>query len=275
MAVNCAGLTETLLESELFGHVKGSFTGAYRDKPGKLQLAHGGTLFLDEVGEMSLRMQALLLRFLENGEIQPVGSDRTQGTVDVRVISATNRQSARVHCDWRFREDLLYRLSVIHLHIPPLRSRPEDIRAARQRISSRSRDAAVTLRPEAWKVLRAVSSGPATFGSSRTSPSSSSGWRRRVDPSRHRSCRKWCAPFQVADAAARERRRQLADDLYQALVSGGYSFWDHIYPLFLGRDITRHDMRELFATRPDDHARKLSGAAPALPHSEIGLQAVP
>src|SRR5690349_8230136 len=82
VAVNCAGLTESLLESELFGHVKGSFTGAFRDKAGKVSLAHGGTLFLDEVGEMSLRMQALLLRFLENGEIQPVGSDTTR-KVDV------------------------------------------------------------------------------------------------------------------------------------------------------------------------------------------------
>ena len=91
IAVNCAGLTETLLESELFGHVKGSFTGAYRDKPGKLQLANRGTLFLDEVGEMSLRMQALLLRFLENGEIQAVGADHALTTVDVRVIAATNR----------------------------------------------------------------------------------------------------------------------------------------------------------------------------------------
>ena len=79
VAVNCAGVTETLLESELFGHVKGSFTGAYRDKRGKLQLAHRGTLFLDEVGEMSLRMQALLLRFLENGEIQAVGADHVAG----------------------------------------------------------------------------------------------------------------------------------------------------------------------------------------------------
>ncbi len=78
VAVNCAGVTESLLESELFGHVKGSFTGAYRDKVGKLQLANGGTLLLDEVGEMSLRMQALLLRFLENGEIQAVGADTTQ-----------------------------------------------------------------------------------------------------------------------------------------------------------------------------------------------------
>src|SRR5205809_454193 len=85
VAVNCAGITETLLESELFGHVKGSFTGAYRDKIGKLRLAHRGTLFLDEVGEMSLRMQALMLRFLENGEIQAVGSDAARTTVDVRA----------------------------------------------------------------------------------------------------------------------------------------------------------------------------------------------
>jgi len=94
VAVNCAGLTETLLESELFGHVKGSFTGAYRDKAGKLQQAHRGTLFLDEVGEMSLRMQALLLRFLETGEIQSVGAHGSSGIANVRVIAATNRNLA-------------------------------------------------------------------------------------------------------------------------------------------------------------------------------------
>ena len=126
--MNCAGLTESLLESELFGHVKGSFTGAYRDKPGKLQIAHRGTLFLDELGEMSLRMQALLLRFLENGEIQAVGSDRTMCTVDVRVIAATNGNLPELIAAGRFREDLLYRLKVIHLHIPPLRNRKADIR---------------------------------------------------------------------------------------------------------------------------------------------------
>src|SRR5262252_1601299 len=91
VAVNCAGMTESLLESELFGHVKGSFTGAYRDKRGKLQLAHRSTLFLDEVGKMSLRMQALLLRFLKNGEIQAVNTDHSEAQVDVRVIAATNR----------------------------------------------------------------------------------------------------------------------------------------------------------------------------------------
>src|SRR5215210_3697507 len=91
VAVNCAGMPETLLESELFGHVKGSFTGAYRDKLGKLELADQGTVFLDEIGEMTLRMQGLLLRFLETGELQKVGADRAMGKVDVRVIAATNR----------------------------------------------------------------------------------------------------------------------------------------------------------------------------------------
>jgi transcriptional regulator with GAF, ATPase, and Fis domain len=119
VAVNCAGVTESLLESELFGHRKGSFTGAYRDKAGKLQMAHRGTLFLDEVGEMSLRMQAMLLRFLENGEIRPVGADQAHSTVDVRVIAATNRDvDARVQAG-ELRADLLYRLRVVHLAVPP------------------------------------------------------------------------------------------------------------------------------------------------------------
>src|SRR5262245_39754930 len=89
--VNCAGLTETLLESELFGYVKGSFTGAYRDRPGKLESADHGTIFLDEIGEMTPRMQGILLRFLETGEVQKVGSDRIDRRVNVRVIAATNR----------------------------------------------------------------------------------------------------------------------------------------------------------------------------------------
>ena len=138
VAVNCAGVTETLLESELFGHVKGSFTGAYRDKRGKLQLAHRGTLFLDEVGEMSLRMQALLLRFLENGEIQAVGSDHSQARVDVRVVAATNRNLDDLVAAGQFREDFLYRLRVIHLHVPPLRERPEDVHALMRHFLARS-----------------------------------------------------------------------------------------------------------------------------------------
>src|SRR5829696_4343191 len=129
IAVNCAGLPETLLESELFGHVKGSFTGAYRDKPGKLELAHQGTVFLDEVGEMTLRMQGLLLRFLETGELQKVGSERGGSIVNVRVIAATNRNLRHLIDQGQFREDLFYRLNVIHLRIPPLRDRRADIPA--------------------------------------------------------------------------------------------------------------------------------------------------
>ena len=125
--VNCAGLPETLLESELFGHVKGSFTGAYRDKPGKLETAHMGTIFLDEVGEMTLRMQGLLLRFLETGELQKVGADGSGRIVNVRVIAATNRSLRDMIGQGTFREDLFYRLNVIHILVPPLRERRDDI----------------------------------------------------------------------------------------------------------------------------------------------------
>jgi transcriptional regulator with PAS, ATPase and Fis domain len=127
IAVNCAGLSETLLETELFGHVKGSFTGAYRDKLGKLELADTGTMFLDEIGEMTLRMQGLLLRFLETGELQKVGADRMTGRVNVRVLAATNRNLRDMITQGTFREDLFYRLNVIHLAVPPLRDHREDI----------------------------------------------------------------------------------------------------------------------------------------------------
>src|ERR671922_2494668 len=104
--VNCAGIPETLLESELFGYVKGSFTGAYRDRPGKLESADQGTIFLDEIGEMTVRMQGLLLRFLETGEIQKVGAERVVRATDVRVMSATNRSLRDMIGQGTFREDL-------------------------------------------------------------------------------------------------------------------------------------------------------------------------
>ena len=128
-------MTDSLLESELFGHTKGSFTGAYRDRQGKLQAAHRGTIFLDEVGEMSLRMQAMLLRFLENGEIQSVGAQGQPARVDVRVIAATNRNLPELIAAGQFREDLMYRLRVIHLEVPPLRERPRGHQVARRTIS--------------------------------------------------------------------------------------------------------------------------------------------
>lgn len=125
-AVNCALYQDSsLLISELFGHRKGSFTGAHSDRPGLFKRAHGGTIFLDEVGEMSLKVQAMLLRALSEGEIQPLGTDETQ-TVDVRIIAATNRDLAAMAHRRRFREDLYYRLGYIRLHIPPLRDRGSD-----------------------------------------------------------------------------------------------------------------------------------------------------
>src|SRR6185436_3248351 len=127
ITLNCAGVPESLLESELFGHTRGSFTGAWRDRSGVLELAHGGTLFMDEVGEMSLRMQALLLRFLETGEIQRVGADQRNTTVNVRLVTATNRDLLQQIRAGAFREDLYYRLNVIHISIPPLRERREDV----------------------------------------------------------------------------------------------------------------------------------------------------
>src|SRR5205809_6232144 len=127
MTINCAGLPETLLETELFGHVRGSFTDAYHDKRGLLEAANGGTLFMDEIGEMTLRMQALLLRFLENGEVRRVGAERPHTVTDVRLITATNRNLQEAIAGGIFREDLYYRINVVHLRIPPLRERPLDI----------------------------------------------------------------------------------------------------------------------------------------------------
>ncbi len=122
--VNCAGLPETLLESELFGHVKGSFTGAYRDKPGKLEHADEGTVFLDEVGEMTLRMQGLLLRFLETGELQKVGADRAAAAWSTSASSPRRTATcSELIGQGQFREDLFYRLNVIHIWVPPLRER--------------------------------------------------------------------------------------------------------------------------------------------------------
>jgi two-component system nitrogen regulation response regulator NtrX len=124
--VNCAAIPEELIESELFGHEKGSFTGATEKQIGKFELAHKGTIFLDEVGDMSLRTQAKVLRVLQEGEVERIGSQKTI-QVDVRVIAATNKDLEREIDEGRFREDLYFRLSVLPIRVPPLRERPEDI----------------------------------------------------------------------------------------------------------------------------------------------------
>ena len=242
VAVNCAALTDSLLESELFGHVKGSFTGAYRDKPGKLQVAHRGTVFLDEVGEMSLRMQAMLLRFLENGEIQAVGGDGHASRVDVRVVAATNRNLSELIAAGQFREDLMYRLRVIHIEVPPLRERREDIRPLVNLFAQRT-GRSVTFTDAAMQML-VRHRWPGNVRELRNVVEQAVLMTDRdiVDVDQLPAAVRAAAPLLVP---AKERRRQVADDLYNAIVTAGYSFWDHIYPLFLARDITRHDMREL------------------------------
>src|SRR3954468_21470628 len=242
IAVNCAALSEGLLESELFGHRRGSFTGAYRDKIGRLQLADTGTIFLDEVGEMTLRMQALLLRFLESGEIQPVGSDQAPRRVAVRVVAATNRDLAQLIAAGTFREDLMYRLKVVHVHVPPLRHRREDVRPLLQHVIERTRQP-ITLSEAALQALEAYS-WPGNIRELQNVVEQlvwmTAGATIELEhlPPAVRGTKGVGEP-------TRERRRQIADELFDGLLSGRYAFWTHIHPLFLNRDVTRHDLRQL------------------------------
>jgi transcriptional regulator with PAS, ATPase and Fis domain len=158
---NCAALSETLIESELFGHVRGAFTGAIEGRAGIFQLAHGGTLLLDEIGDMSLPMQGKLLRVLQEGEIRPVGG-RDTVRVDVRIVSATHRDLRAMVDRGAFREDLYYRLNVFQIRLPPLRERRDDIGALVEHLladvaSSHGADGVWKVSPGAMEILERYS----------------------------------------------------------------------------------------------------------------------
>jgi transcriptional regulator with PAS, ATPase and Fis domain len=251
VAVNCAGLADGLLESELFGHLKGSFTGAYRDKPGKFEVADQGTMLMDEVGEMSLRMQGMLLRFLETGEIQKIGSDQPATRVNVRIIASTNRNLRQMADEGKFREDLYYRLNVIHLTVPPLRDRREDIpplvehflsRYAERHVGpvrSMTVEAMAMLSDYQWPgnvrelqnvVERIALTGREAVAGAEHLP---------VDLRRARQ------PKLAPDQAFRERRRTISDELYSRMTEQRESFWTAVYPLYVQRDLTRANIRDL------------------------------
>jgi transcriptional regulator with PAS, ATPase and Fis domain len=275
--VNCAGIPETLLESELFGHVKGSFTGAYRDKPGKLEMANGGTIFLDEIGEMTLRMQGLFLRFLETGELQKVGAERIATAANVRVIAATNRNLQEQITQGQFREDLFYRLNVIHLVVPPLRDRREDIPLLIDHF----------LRNFTTKGVSAGATGGNGNGSAPIAGNGQGNGHanghgavvRTIAPEAVAVLTQYAwpgnvrqlenvierlvvtgrrdvigvddlpmevrTPSQIGQRPKRDRRRTVADDLFKKLLEERESFWTAVYPLYMDREITRGNVRDL------------------------------
>ncbi len=255
VTVNCAGLPDSLLESELFGHVRGSFTGAYRDKPGLLEMAPNGTVFLDEVGEMSQRMQVVLLRFLETGEIQRIGADRSHTRVNVRLITATNRELPKEIAAGNFREDLYFRLNVIRMTIPALRERRDDVpllidyyldhyctqhAVPRPEVSAAAMESLMTYRwPGNVRELKNVverialkSVGPLVrpgdLPSEVSRPASRPGALTAGASAPH-------APLQSSQV----------DEMTTAMLQNGESFWTAVYPAFMSRDLTREDLRRI------------------------------
>ena len=253
ITVNCAALTDTLLETELFGHVRGSFTGAYRDRSGALELAHRGTVFMDEIGETSPRMQGLLLRFLEAGEIQRVGSDAVQSRVDVRVIAATNRHLVDSVAAKTFREDLYYRLNVIHIRVPPLRERREDVtQFLKFFLEQFSRQYSVNqpkLAPATLKLLEEY----AWPGNVRELKNIVE---RLVVRASDAEIEPRDLPLEVLRGSALEPRaatptvttapaRSASEALFERMVNGGEPFWTAVYAPFMSRDLTRDDVRAI------------------------------
>jgi transcriptional regulator with PAS, ATPase and Fis domain len=250
VSINCAGVPDSLLESELFGHVRGSFTGAYRDKRGWLETANGGTIFMDEVGEMSLRMQAMLLRFLETGEIQRVGSDSRMAPLNVRVITATHRRLLDAIAEKDFREDLYYRLNVVHIEVPPLRERRDDVPLLiahfLRMFSDAHRRPLAEVSPESMAYLTDYT-WPGNVRELKNITE------RLVLKCRAGRIEVDALPIEVTCARQRVEAVKVAgpveqsvhEELFTRLVQGTETFWSGVYEPFMTRDLTRRTVREL------------------------------
>ena len=248
VTINCVSVPDSLLEPELFGHVRGSFTGAYRDRPGLLEVAHKGTVFLDEVCEMSPRMQALLLRFMESGEIQRVGSDRTQACLDTRVLAATNRDPLELVASKAFREDLYYRLNVIEIKIPPLRERREDIPLLFEhflRVYAEARGIAPpTMSPDAMAAINDFE-WPGNVRQLKNIAE------RLIVRAEHPVIDMADLPPEVVGRprsvtrmpSAAVAERPALEVVFDRMVKHRESFWAVVYPQFMIRDLTRNDLR--------------------------------
>jgi transcriptional regulator with PAS, ATPase and Fis domain len=246
ISVNCAAIPENLLESELFGHEKGAFTGAVARRIGKFEEATGGTLLLDEISEMTLRMQGLLLRFLETGEIQRIGDPRPAVWRDVRTVAATNVELEEAIAAGRFRRDLYYRLNVLRISVPPLRHRREDIPLLLDEFLSRAAAANEVpqprVSPAALQILQEYD------------------WPGNVREVRNIAERLVvCAatdPIEIDDLPVEVLRRLQgpaaiprasfpADVMFERVVARRESFWAVVYDRFMAHDITRQDVRDI------------------------------
>jgi len=252
VCVNCAGIPDSLLESELFGHVRGSFTDAYRDKPGLLETASNGTIFLDEIGEMSARMQAVLLRFLETGELQRVGAARPHARADVRLLTATNRDLQAQISSGGFREDLYFRVNVIRIHIPPLRERLEDLpvllgyylelygRHHHMAVPHLGAEAMDALLAHPWpgnvRELRNIAERIVLNATDHTS------WAGGLP-------RDVLKDITIEAAVPRPtpgpEGLSFADETAAQMLAGGESFWSTVYAAFMAHDLTRDDLRKI------------------------------
>jgi two-component system, NtrC family, response regulator AtoC len=245
--VNCAALPKELIESELFGHTKGAFTGAHADKEGLVQHAAGGSLMLDEIAEMPIELQPKLLRVLQERSYRKIGSEKTYA-VDFRLVCSTNRPPADAIRDGLLRDDLFYRISTITIHVPPLRERSEDIQLLTDHF----------LHMYAQKYERPIT-GVSQAAYQRLFSHAWPGNVRELQNVIERMlirCRtevigvedvpakiREMKPASVAPFA--ERRRTIVDDLYQRMTTEQHSFWTTVYPLYMQREITRTSVRDV------------------------------